>query len=139
LALTALPAGKLATRLGNRQAMSYGLVVMAVFMALMVLTHSGMMASVVAIALGATFSLVSNDTIPFALSMVSEDKAGLGTGIYFNGGAVASSLFGTVFSQPGSVIPIVRTLAGAAAFLAAGVFVATSGKLGRGEFLIPDD
>jgi len=148
LALTALPAGKLATRLGNRQAMSYGLVVMAVFMALMVLTHSGMMASVVAIAkrcceaqiaLGATFSLVSNGIIPFALSMMPQDKAGLGTGIYFSGGAVASSLFGTVFSQPGSVTPIVGALAGAAAFLAAGVFVATSGKLGRGEFLIPDD
>ena len=129
LALTALPAGKLATRLGNRQAMSYGLVVMAGFMGLMVLTHSSMMASVIAIALGATFSLVSNGTIPFALSMVPEDKAGLGTGIYFSGGAVASSLFGAVFSQPGSVTPIVGALVGAAAFLAAGVFVAASGKL----------
>ncbi len=133
LALTALPAGKLATRLGNRQAMSYGLVVMAGFMGLMVLTHSSMMASVVAIALGATFSLVSNGTIPFALSMVPEDKAGLGTGIYFSGGALASSLFGAVFSQPGSVTPIVGALVGAAAFLAAGVFVAASGKLGGGE------
>lgn len=65
--------------------------------------------------------------------MVSQDKAGLGTGIYFSGGAVASSLFGAVFSQPGSVTPIVGALAGAAAFLAADVFVATSGKLGRGE------
>ncbi|MGB5962526.1 MAG: MFS transporter [Coleofasciculaceae cyanobacterium] len=129
LALTAIPAGKLASRLGNRQAMSYGLVVMAGFMALMVLTRSGIMASVVAIALGATFSLVSNGTIPFALSMVPTDKAGLGTGIYFSGGAVASSLFGAVFSQPGSVTPIVGALVGAAAFLAAGVFVATSGKL----------
>lgn len=133
LALTAIPAGKLATRLGNRQAMSYGLVVMAGFMALMVLTHSSMMASVVAIALGGTFSLVSNGTIPFALSMVPEDKAGLGTGIYFSGGAVASSLFGAVFSQPGSVTPIVGALVGAAAFLAAGVFVATSSKLGGVE------
>lgn len=129
LALTALPAGKLATRLGNRQAMSYGLGVMAVFMALMVLTHSSLMASVVAIALGGTFSLVSNGTIPFALSMVPQDKAGLGTGIYFSGGAVASSLFGAVFSQPDSVTPIVGALVGAVAFLAAGVFVATSGKL----------
>jgi hypothetical protein len=48
-----------------------------------------MMASGIAIALGATFSLVSNGTIPFALSIVPQDKAGLGTGIYFSGGAVA--------------------------------------------------
>jgi len=35
-----------------------------------------MMASGIAIALGATFSLVSNGTIPFAVSIVPQDKAG---------------------------------------------------------------
>ncbi len=129
LAVTAIPSGKLASRLGNRQAMAYGLVAMAGFMGLMVFTRNGAIASGVAIALGATFSLVSNGTIPFALSMVPPDKAGLGTGIYFSGGAVASSVFGSVFSQPESLSPIVGVLIGAVAFLAAGVFVASSGKL----------
>ena len=36
LALTAIPAGKLASRLGNRQAMGYGLLAMTGFMGLMV-------------------------------------------------------------------------------------------------------
>lgn len=130
LALTAIPAGTLASRLGNRQAMTYGLVAMAGFMALMVLIHNGAIASGVAIALGATFSLVSNGTIPFALSMVPSDKAGLGTGIYFSGGAVATSVFGAVFSQPESLTPVASALIAAVAFLAAGVFVAVSGKLG---------
>jgi MFS family permease len=129
LALTAIPAGSLASRLGNRQAMTYGLVAMAAFMGLMVFTRNGVIASGVAIALGATFSLVSNGTIPFALSMVPPDKAGLGTGIYFSGGAVASSVFGTLFSQPESLSPIAGALVGAAAFLAASLFVASSGKL----------
>lgn len=129
LALTAIPAGNLASRLGNRQAMMYGLVAMAGFTALMVLTHNGAIAAGIAIALGGTFSLVSNGTIPFALSMVPPDKAGLGTGIYFSGGAVASSVFGAVFSQPGSLTPIVTALIASAAFLAAAVFVASSGKL----------
>jgi Na+/melibiose symporter-like transporter len=129
LAVTAIPAGKLASRLGNRQAMAYGLVAMAGFMGLMVFTRNGAIASGVAIALGATFSLVSNGTIPFALSMVPPDKAGLGTGIYFSGGAVASSVFGALFSQPESLSPIVGVLIGAVAFLAAGLFVASSGKL----------
>ncbi len=129
LALTAIPAGSLASRLGNRQAMAYGLAAMAAFMGLMVFTRNGAIASGVAIALGATFSLVSNGTIPFALSMVPPDKAGLGTGIYFSGGAVASSVFGTLFSQPESLSPIAGALLGAAAFLAASLFVATSGKL----------
>ena len=129
LALTAIPSGKLASHLGNRQAMTYGLVAMAGFTALMVLAHNGAIAAGIAIALGATFSLVSNGTIPFALSMVPPDKAGLGTGIYFSGGAVASSVFGTLFSQPQSLTPVVGALIGATAFLAAGIFVASSGKL----------
>jgi hypothetical protein len=129
LALTAIPSGKLASHLGNRQAMTYGLVAMAGFTALMVLAHNGAIAAGIAIALGATFSLVSNGTIPFALSMVPPDKAGLGTGIYFSGGAVASSVFGALFSQPQSLTPVVGALIGATAFLAAGIFVASSGKL----------
>ncbi len=129
LALTAIPSGKLASHLGNRQAMTYGLVAMAGFTALMVLAHNGAIAAGIAIALGATFSLVSNGTIPFALSMVPPDKAGLGTGIYFSGGAVASSVFGALFSQPQSLTPVVGALIGATAFLVAGIFVASSGKL----------
>ncbi len=122
LALTAIPAGTLAARLGNPQAMTYGLVAMAGFTALMVLTRNGAIAAGVAIALGATFSLVSNGTIPFTLSMVPPDKAGLGTGIYLSGGAVASSVFGAMFSQPGSLSPIVGALIGAVAFLTGGNF-----------------
>jgi len=94
-----------------------------------VLAHNGAIAAGIAIALGATFSLVSNGTIPFALSMVPPDKAGLGTGIYFSGGAVASSLFGALFSQPQSLTPVVGALIGATAFLVAGIFVASSSKL----------
>ena len=92
-------------------------------------TRNGAIASGVAIPLGATFSLVSKGTIPFALSMVQPDKEDLGTGIYFSGGAVASSVFGALFGQPESLSPIVGVLIAAAAFLAAGLFVASSGKL----------
>lgn len=129
LALTAIPSGNLASRLGNRRAMTYSLVAMGGLTALMVLIRNDVLAVGIALALGGTFSLVSNGTIPFALAMVPPDKAGLGTGIYFSGGAVASSVFGVLFSQPNSLSPLVGALIGAAAFLAAAVFVATSGKL----------
>jgi len=134
LALTAIPAGNLATRLGNRQAMSYGLFAMAGLMLLMMLTRNGLIGFGVALALGATFSLVSNGTIPFALSMVPQDKAGLGTGIYFSGGAVASSVFGALFSQPESLTPTAGAFIGAVAFLAGGLFVAASSKLRQPVF-----
>jgi Na+/melibiose symporter-like transporter len=96
LALTAIPCGRLASRWGNRPMMVSGLGVMAGISLLLLTTHSGGQAVVFAIATGAAFSLVSNGTLPYALTMVPEDKGGLGTGIYFSGGAVAMSLFGTL-------------------------------------------
>lgn len=128
LALTAIPAGQLATRLGNRKAMSYGLFAMAGLTLLMLLTNHWLIAFVIAIALGATFSLVSNGTIPFALSMVPADKVGLGTGIYFSGGAVASSIFGAVFALSGGMAPFISVLIGAAAYFGAGLLVVVSSR-----------
>ena len=54
------------------------------------------LAVVVAIAIGIAFSLVANGTLPYALSMVPPSKAGLGTGLYFSGGAAAMSVLGSV-------------------------------------------
>ncbi len=126
LAVTAIPAGILTTRLGNRLGMMIGLAAMAVFCGLMVLMQGLLTAAGLAIALGAAFSLVSNSTIPFALAMVPPDKAGLGTGIYFSGGALASSLFGMLMTQLGSIPTTIGGVGSAIAFLAAAVCVALS-------------
>ncbi len=118
IAITAIPAGSLAVRLGNRQAMMLGLGAMAV--SLLLLLVMPMLAGVLAIVLGASFSLVSNGTIPFALSHVPPQKAGLGTGMYFSGGAIGVSAFFSLFS---TISPQVGALVGAGAFLGAGFCV----------------
>ncbi|ASC72180.1 putative major facilitator transporter [Halomicronema hongdechloris C2206] len=116
LALTAIPAGSLAIRIGNRSAMILGLVGMA----LLCLTIGGLtsmvLAGIVAIALGALFSLVSNGTLPFALSLVPYDRGGLGTGLYFSGGALALSLFGTLSRLGDSLSPVQGGQLAASAF-----------------------
>ncbi len=128
LALTAIPAGTVATRLGNRLAMIIGLGAMAIFLGLITLTQNGIMIAVMAALIGGSFSMVSNGTIPFALSMVPPAKAGLGTGIFFSGGAVAASLFGSFFgSNPLS--PSVGAAIGAGAFLVSGLCVAATTRL----------
>jgi Na+/melibiose symporter-like transporter len=129
LALTAIPAGVLATRLGNHRAMITGLGGMAVFCMLAMLSQSAVMSALLAIALGATFSLVSNGTLPFALGMVPAEKAGLGTGMYFSGGAMANSLFGLVFNSPEAMSPVLGGMVGAIAFLLAGGCVALATRL----------
>ena len=117
IALTAIPSGTLATRIGNAKAMLLGLGTIALLLLLLLLVKQVWIAGLLAFALGAAFSLVSNGTIPFALSMVPPTKAGLGTGTFFGGGAIGLSIFLSAFSQ---LSPATGVIVGAASFLFAG-------------------
>jgi len=77
LALAAIPAGEIAVQIGNRRAMLIGLAAMTGFSWLILFTHSVVIAGV-GIALGASFSLVTNGAIPFALAL--SRQGGLGSG-----------------------------------------------------------
>ncbi|MGF1522783.1 MAG: MFS transporter [Leptolyngbyaceae cyanobacterium] len=124
LALTAIPAGVVALRLGNRRAMVLGLAGMACVCVLVSMVHHSSWAIGLAWMFGATFSLVSNGTIPFALSMVPAPKAGLGTGIFFSGASAASSLFGAMTSQIQALPASLGAGLGVLALLLAGVCIA---------------
>lgn len=93
IALTAIPAGLLATRIGNRRTIAIGLIGMAIALMLWSLINSVQMAIVLALAFGAAFSLVSNGALPFALSLIPPGAAGLSVGAFFGGAAIATSLF----------------------------------------------
>lgn len=125
IALTAIPSGKLATKLGNTPSMLLGLGGMMLGLLLLPLAHNAWFAGFLAFALGAVFSLVSNGTIPFALSMVPTSKAGLGTGIFFSGGAIGLSIFFSAFSE---VAPTLGAIVGAGAFFVAGICVALASR-----------
>ncbi|MEO0985910.1 MAG: MFS transporter [Cyanobacteria bacterium J06639_14] len=123
LAITAIPAGTLAVWLGNRRAMVLGLAGLACVCVLVGIVHQNNAAIVLAWLFGAAFSLVSNGTIPFALSMVPTSKAGLGTGIFFSGGAAAASLFGSIVSYVQALPPTLGSLCGVVALLLAGICI----------------
>jgi MFS family permease len=127
LALTALPAGWVATRFGNRRTMIFGLALLVFVTIGMMTVANGVSSLVVAVLLGGALSLVLNGTLPFALNLVPRDKAGLGTGLYFSGGALATSLFGGLLQGLG--LPPQGTLVLAAlAFLFAGCCVGWAGR-----------
>ncbi|NJN04498.1 MAG: SLC45 family MFS transporter [Leptolyngbyaceae cyanobacterium RM1_1_2] len=138
LAVTAIPAGKLTLKLGNRRSMVLGLVIMAALCGLVVMMQGWLLPVAIATAFGAAFSLVSNGTLPFALSLVPFDKAGLGTGLYFSGGAVASSLFGVLVSQAEAIAPQLAALGGGAAFLGASLCIAASSRIFLNTAATPD-
>ena len=116
VALTALPMGTIATRLGNRLAMGIGLASLGGLSGLLLGTGSTHQVLLLAVFVGAAFSLVSNGTLPFALSMVPPQKSGLGTGLYFSGGAVAMSLFGAGVQRLGDPSPTLGLGLAAASF-----------------------
>lgn len=125
-AVTAIPGGKLASWLGNKRAMMLGLGGIAITLGLMNWVHHTVMAMGIAISLGSFLSLVRNGTLPFALSMVPVSKAGLGIGIFFSGGALASNLFGAIFKQPDVLTPATAILVSIGGWLLAMIAIASS-------------
>jgi len=127
LAVTALPAGRLATSLGIGKGIAAGFGALALCCGLLIIAQGqGIGLLVLAIALGAAMSLASTTTIPFALAMVSPQRAGLGTGMFFSGGAVAGSIFGslkpTLLEWPNGA----NAILGAVAYGMAALFVILS-------------
>jgi MFS family permease len=122
IAMTAIPAGQWATRFGNRRAMIGGLGLL-VFLTVVINAVSNVVTGViVAILLGGALSLVFNGTLPFALSLVPADKAGLGTGLYFSGGGLATCLFASLLKGD-SLPPSLKMVVAALAFLLAGLCI----------------
>ncbi|XGV95647.1 MAG: MFS transporter [Leptolyngbya sp. BL-A-14] len=127
--LTVLPAGQLAGRLGNHRAMLLGVGAMAGLLSLVVAVPGS--ATIASVLLGSAFSLVSNGSIPLALSLVPPTTAGLSVGTYFAGAALASSLSGLAASQLGALSSGASGLFAALALSGAGACITLSDRLQR--------
>lgn len=122
IAIAALPAGAIATKVGNRTVMLYGSTITVMLMLLM--PFFGAQIIVLAL-LVAAFIFILNGTIPFALEMVPPHRGGLGIGMYFGGAGLAMSIFGSTFPDPKAIAPQFSAVVSAIAFLVAGVCVFT--------------
>jgi Major Facilitator Superfamily len=118
-----LPAGELAVRWGNVIAMRVGLVAIALALLLLPLTAGSLLSIVLVIFMGAASGLVANGTLPFALSLVPPTQAGLGTGLFFSGSALATSLFSSALEAWEKIPPGTAAIVGAIAFIAAGITI----------------
>lgn len=124
--MAALPAGAIATKLGNGRAMLWGIGVTIGFMLLIALISNWSVVLIAIVAIVAAFSLIVNGAVPYALSMMPPQRAGLGTGMYFGGYSVAAGLFGLVFTQLSQMTSISTAVFGAIAFFVAGLCIAAS-------------
>lgn len=119
LAIGALFAGWLATRWTNPRVMTIGLGSTVVCWILMTLTHHAVAALLTAIALGLSFSLIVNGTLPFALNFIPLQHAGLSIGLFFSGAAAANGLYSGILQNRLSS-PLAGIGVGVAALLVAG-------------------
>ncbi|MBN3875971.1 MULTISPECIES: MFS transporter [unclassified Nostoc] len=124
ITIASIPAGIFAVKIGNRQAMLCG--ICAIIPSLLIMISLGAQIPIVVVIV-ASFSLIVNGAIPFALGLVPQRWAGLGIGMYFGGFALAMSLFGIIFPQLQVITPFIGAVGGGLAFLFAGVCIAVSG------------
>ena len=101
LGLSAIPAGKIGTKLGNSGAMMMGCSILTVSATFLVLVPSPSIKYIAIAFLTIGLSLVLNGAIPYALSLASTAHSGLGVGMYFGGLNAGVSLFGFVFDRLG--------------------------------------
>jgi hypothetical protein len=126
LAIAAVPAGAVAFKVSNGRAMLWGIGLTVGLMLLIALIPNFAMAMALVTAIVGTFSLISNGAVPYALSVVPPQQAGLGTGMYFGGFSAAMGLFGVMFPSSNQMAPMMGAVLGAIAFLIAGVSIAAS-------------
>jgi hypothetical protein len=124
LALAALPAGFIATKIGNSQAMLAGvcITILSIILMLKIGVHFPV---ILFILVG--LSLIMNGVIPYALELVPSRWAGIGIGIYFSEFSLAMSLFGFVF--PSTMTSVFSGFGSMFAFILTGVCIMISEKL----------
>ena len=127
-AVAAIPAGRLASKLGVRRAMFNALAVLVVINMSILWLSNGTATTISILLWGLTFSVVATSSVPFALSLVPPQKAGLGTGMYFSGGATALSLL-AVLQQIVTFSTGMSLVFGAIAFFAAAVCIQMSERV----------
>ncbi|HEY9629067.1 MAG TPA: MFS transporter [Coleofasciculaceae cyanobacterium] len=123
LVVVAIPAGWLATRLGNRRTLGAGLLTTAALAGLLAAFPNRGILIGAAIILLLSLNFVFVGGVPFALSLVPAERAGLGIGLYFGGMGAAAGLFGLLVPQPERLSGATDGLLGAIAFLLAALFV----------------
>jgi len=128
LMLASLPAGVIATRLGNRRVMLLAIGVIIIFLLLMGLSPSLPLIIGLIFLSGATLSLIKNGTIPFALVLMPPHRSGLAMALYFGGASFATTggQFGMSFNPLPNIPLHFQLLWGAIAFLVTGLCIVAS-------------
>jgi uncharacterized membrane protein len=120
IAISALPGGILAAKIGNRKLMAIGIISTLVGLLIMVFVPTSM-ALIAAISLFVCcFSWVTNGAIPLAINLLPANRSGLAVGMYFSGVGASVSLFGMLFNPVTNLTPFLGAICGSVGLIIAG-------------------
>ena len=123
LAVLTVPAGWLASKIGNRPVLLVSLAATVVLSLLMVVIPVLAVQVICTILLAIALSGVFNGAFPFALTHVPSERVGLGIGMYLAGLSAASVLFSRIIPEPQFLSPSAGAGIGAIALAVAIVSV----------------
>lgn len=113
LAVLAVPAGFLATKLGVKRSLRGALLLTLLGCVLLLLPLPVIFTLFLLIP---CLSLIANSVVPFAIATLPPETTGFGVGLYFAGFAAAATLFAWLFPQPTLLSPLLEIGLGAIAF-----------------------
>jgi hypothetical protein len=131
MAIAAVPAGLLAAQFGNHRSLCLGALTTAgVVAAMALLPHPYLLiGGGLIFLLSLNFAIVGG--VPFALSFVPAERAGLGVGMYFAGVSAAAGLLGLLLPPLDRMTVEMEAILGAIAFLSAAFCIGISLKFQR--------
>jgi hypothetical protein len=120
LAISALPGGILATKIGNQRLMLIGIGATLIGLLSMVFISIPITLIIAIILFSCCFSWVTNGAVPLAINLLPADRPGLAVGLYFSGVSAGVSLFGVLFTPVTTLTPFLGAMCGSIGFLLAG-------------------
>ncbi len=128
IAVSALPGGVLAAKIGNQRFMLIGILTTLIGLLIMVFVPTFITLIVAIILFICCFSWVTNGAVPLAINLLPAHKSGLAVGMYFSGVAASVSLFGVLFNPITNLTPFLGAIHGSIGLIIAGGCVWQSTK-----------
>lgn len=117
VALFSLPIAKIASKTGNSQTILIGAIATIICLPCLLYLPPSIYLLITLTVLAVSLSAIFNGVIPFVLSIVSSQKAGFATGLYFAGFLVGNGIFDCLSLGLIKITPIIGAIGGGIAFL----------------------
>jgi hypothetical protein len=129
IAISAMPAGVIATKYGNHRVMLLGIGATLIGLIGMFCVPTPITLTIAIILFVGCFSWITNGAVPLAISIFPADRSGLAVGLYVGSFSGGLSSFSAIFNPVTTLTPLLGTICGSIGLMIAGGCILKSFKL----------